>query len=123
MQGVMEAACRGAYTAGGLTVGLLPHGHRGQGNQYLSVALPTGLGELRNGLIVRSSDVLVAIGGSWGTMSEVALAMRTDKPVVALGAWGVVDSASNPVPDGPARARSVEELWTLLESGSAVPRA
>ncbi len=73
LHGVMAAACRGASSAGGMTVGLLPGDDRAAGNQWLSVALPTGLGELRNGLVVRAADVVVAVGGSWGTLSEVAL--------------------------------------------------
>ncbi len=89
--GVMAAACRGAAACGGVTVGLLPGDSRAAGNEFLTVALPTGLGELRNGLIVRASDALIAIGGSWGTLSEIALAMRTGKSVVTVGGWQVVD--------------------------------
>jgi uncharacterized protein (TIGR00725 family) len=85
--GVMEAACRGARAAGGVTVGLLPGSDRAAGNAWLSVAVPTGLGELRNGLIVRAADVVVAIGGEWGTLSEIALARKLGRPVVALGSW------------------------------------
>ena len=85
--GVMAAACEGAREASGLTIGLLPGDRRSDGNDHLSVALPTGLGELRNGLVVRASDAVIAIGGSWGTLSEIALAMRTGVPVVALLGW------------------------------------
>ena len=85
--GVMEAVCKGAALAGGQTIGLLPGIERAAGNPYLSIALPTGLGELRNGLIVRAADAVIAVGGSWGTLSEIALAVRTGKPVVALGGW------------------------------------
>lgn len=85
--GVMAAACEGAREASGLTIGLLPGDRRSDGNDHLSVALPTGLGELRNGLVVRASDAVIAIGGSWGTLSEIALAMRTGVPVVALPGW------------------------------------
>jgi hypothetical protein len=87
--GVMDAACEGASGAGGTTVGLLPGDDRSAANPHLTVALPTGLGELRNGLVVRCSDVLLAVGGSWGTLSEVALARRTGVPVVVLGGWDV----------------------------------
>jgi uncharacterized protein (TIGR00725 family) len=83
--GVMEAACRGAARHGGVTVGLLPGRDRGEGNPYLSVILPTGLGEQRNGLVVAVSDAVIAVGGSWGTLSEIALAVRTGKPTVVLG--------------------------------------
>lgn len=85
--GVMEAACRGAAGAGGLTVGLLPGDDRSAANVWVSVALPTGLGEARNVLLVRAAHAVVAIGGGWGTLSEIALALRAGKPVVGLGTW------------------------------------
>jgi uncharacterized protein (TIGR00725 family) len=91
--GVMEAACRGAAGAGGVTIGLLPGQDRSAGNAYLTVALPTGMGELRNGLIVRAADVVVAIGGEWGTLSEIALARKLGRPVVALSTWDVPELA------------------------------
>ena len=84
LTGVMAAACRGAVSAGGMTVGLLPGMSRSDGNPFLTVSVPTGLGELRNGLIVRSSEALIAIGGGWGTLSEIALAARTGVPVIGL---------------------------------------
>jgi uncharacterized protein (TIGR00725 family) len=111
--GVMAAACRGARDAGGTAVGLLPGRDRAAGNEHLSVALATGIGELRNGLIVGCSDVVVAIGGSWGTMSEVALALRTGKPVVALTGWHV-DAPPDPllheVPEAAAALRVLDAL-------------
>lgn len=85
--GVMEAACRGAWEAGGLTVGLLPGASGEEGNDYLSVVLPTGLGEARNVMVVRAGDAVIAIGGGLGTLSEIAHALRLQKPVVALGTW------------------------------------
>lgn len=96
--GVMEAVAEGASQAGGLVVGILPGLDRESGNQFLGVALPTGLGELRNGLIIRSCDGVIAIGGSWGTLSEVALARRTGLPLVSVGGWTVIDSAGEEVP-------------------------
>jgi uncharacterized protein (TIGR00725 family) len=85
--GVMEAVARGAAEAGGVVVGLLPGTDRAEANPHVTVAIPTGLGEMRNALLVRSSDVVVSVGGSWGTLSEVALAVRTGVPVVALHSW------------------------------------
>jgi len=85
--GVMEAACRGAAEGGGLTVGLLPGDDRDVANPWVSVALPTGLGEARNVLLVRAAQAVVAIGGGWGTLSEIALALRTGKAVVGLDTW------------------------------------
>ena len=87
--GVMAAACRGARAAGGLTVGVLPGTRREDANQWVEVALPTGLGELRNGLIVRAADVVVAVGGGHGTLSEVALALKTGVPVVGWATWPI----------------------------------
>jgi uncharacterized protein (TIGR00725 family) len=98
--GVMAAACRGAASAGGLTIGILPGSDRAAANEWVRVALPTGLGELRNGLVVRAADVVVAVGGAYGTLSEVALALKTGVRVIGLGTWEidgieVVDSAES----------------------------
>jgi uncharacterized protein (TIGR00725 family) len=106
--GVMTAVCRGARAAGGTTVGLLPGLDRRDGNPYLEVALPTGLGQGRNLLLVRASDALVAVGGGFGTLSAVALALRTGVPVVGLSTWSLgldgrpVDAF--PVASGPGEA-------------------
>src|SRR3954470_9237398 len=91
--GVMEAACRGARSRGGLTLGLLPGLDREEANGWVVVAVPTGLGEARNALIVRAADAVVAIGGGWGTLSEIALAMKTGVPVVGVGTWELEHSA------------------------------
>src|SRR5919197_1368992 len=85
--GVMEAACRGARSRGGLTLGLLPGTDREAANGWVVVAVPTGLGEARNALVVRAADAVVAIGGGWGTLSEIALAMKAGVPVVGVGTW------------------------------------
>ena len=85
--GVMEAASRGAFEQGGLTLGLLPTDSRNGQNPYLTVSIPTGMGEMRNALVVRSSVALISIGGSWGTLSEIALACRTGVRVYSLEGW------------------------------------
>jgi len=85
--GVMEAACRGARSGGGLTLGLLPGLDRDAANGWVVVAVPTGLGEARNALVVRAADAVVAIGGGWGTLSEIALALKSGAPVVGLDTW------------------------------------
>ena len=87
--GVMEAACRGACEAGGTTLGLLPGSDRGAANPWVTVAVATGLGELRNGLVVRSADAVIAIGGAYGTLSEIALALKAGTRVVGLGTWEI----------------------------------
>jgi len=110
--GVMEAACRGARSRGGLTVGLLPGTDRDAANGWVVVALPTGLGEARNALVVRAADAVVAIGGGWGTLSEIALALKTGVPVVGIGTWE------------PARGGSpVEGVVTMDDPRAAVAEA
>jgi uncharacterized protein (TIGR00725 family) len=85
--GVMEAACRGAKSEGGTTVGILPTDDRSQANHYVDVAIATGMGEARNALVVRAADVLIAVDGEFGTLSEIALALRTGTPVVGIDTW------------------------------------
>jgi len=85
--GVMEAVCRGAKSAGGTTVGILPGTTHSDANDFVDVALPTGLGESRNALVARAADALIAIGGEFGTLSEIALAIKIGKPVIGLGTW------------------------------------
>lgn len=109
LAGVMAAACRGAASAGGTTVGLLPGDDRRQANPWVTVAVPTGLGELRNGLVVRAADAVVAVAGEHGTLSEIALALKLGRPVVGLGTWQLVRPDGSPdaaivVVDDPVRA-------------------
>jgi uncharacterized protein (TIGR00725 family) len=87
--GVMEAACRGARGAGGTTLGILPGSDRAAANAFVDVAVATGMGELRNGLVVRCADALVAIGGGYGTLSEIALSLKAGTPVVGIGSWDI----------------------------------
>ncbi len=96
--GVMAAASRGAATAGGLTVGLLPGADRRSANEWVKVAIPTGLGELRNGLVVRCADAVIAVGGAYGTLSEIALALRTGVPVIGVETWAIegIDAVGSP---------------------------
>jgi uncharacterized protein (TIGR00725 family) len=94
--GVMEAACRGARSRRGRTLGILPGEDREAANGWVEIAVATGLGELRNGLVVRAADALVAVGGGHGTLSEVAFALKVGRPVIGLGTWAVhgVDEVS-----------------------------
>ncbi|MDQ7843631.1 MAG: TIGR00725 family protein [Armatimonadota bacterium] len=85
--GVMEAAARGARGARGLTVGVLPGPQRDEANPYIDVAIATGMGQMRNVVIVLTADVLIAIGGGYGTLSEIGHALRCGKPVVGLRTW------------------------------------
>jgi uncharacterized protein (TIGR00725 family) len=109
--GVMAAACRGAREAGGVTLGLLPGSDRDAANPWVSLAVPTGMGELRNGLIVRAADALVAVGGGFGTLSEIALALKLGRSVVGVGTWDIgsgVVSIDDPI----AAARKALQLVT-----------
>jgi uncharacterized protein (TIGR00725 family) len=111
--GVMEAACRGARETGATTIGLLPGADRTAANRWVSVAIPTGMGELRNGLVVRAADVVVAVGRGFGTLSEIALALRLGRPVVGLGTWDIgapVVSVSDPEAAAARALRFVTEL-------------
>jgi uncharacterized protein (TIGR00725 family) len=87
--GVMAGACRGAAHRGALTVGILPGTDRASANEWVSVAIPTGLGELRNGLVVRAADAVIAVGGAHGTLAEIALALKTGVPVVGIDTWEI----------------------------------
>jgi uncharacterized protein (TIGR00725 family) len=87
--GVMAAASRGAAKAGGVVVGMLPGLDRSDANEWVGVAIPTGLGELRNGLVVRGADAVVAVGGAYGTLSEIALALHAGTPVFGLHTWEI----------------------------------
>jgi uncharacterized protein (TIGR00725 family) len=82
--GVMEAAAMGAHEGGGVTIGVLPGADAGDANPWIRVPLPTGMGEARNALVVRFADAAIAVGGEWGTLSEIALAMKIGVPVVLL---------------------------------------
>jgi len=96
--GVMEAACRGAKSAGGLTIGVLPGTSRGRANSYVDIPIVTGLGEARNAVITRTAQAVIAIGGSYGTLSEIAFALAFKVPVVGLGTWEMNRQGHPPVP-------------------------
>jgi uncharacterized protein (TIGR00725 family) len=85
--GAMEAACRGAKAGGGTTVGILPGSDRSAANGYVDVAVATGLGEARNAIVARTADAVIAVGGAWGTLSEIALALAAGVRVVGLDTW------------------------------------
>jgi uncharacterized protein (TIGR00725 family) len=97
--GVMEAAARGATEAGGTAIGILPDEERARANQYLSYSIATGTGHARNLAVVCSGDVVIAVGGEYGTLSEIGLARKVGRPVVALRGWELgehVSVASSP---------------------------
>ena len=105
--GVMEAAARGAETEGGTSLGILPGLRRDDSNRHLTLSIPTGMGEMRNTLIVRAADVLIAVGGEFGTLSEVAFALKTGVPVVGLGTWELAKAGA--AVDPIVRAKTPED--------------
>ncbi len=121
--GVMAAACRGAREEGGDTLGILPGLDRGEGNPHLAFSIITGMGHARNLAVAASGDAVIAIGGSFGTLSEIGLALKTHRPVVLLGSWrlsrdgqpsaGIIETAS------PSQA--VEQALRLARGGQDNP--
>jgi len=107
--GVMAAASRGAKSAGGRVVALLPGDDAAAANEFADVVVATGLGQGRNVLVVRSAEAVIAVGGSWGTLSEVAIARRLGRPVVWLLGWTVVGA-----PDEIATAATPEAALAWL---------
>lgn len=89
LEGVMEAACKGAKRGGGLTIGLLPTGKKSDANPFVDIPIPTALGTARNVVLVRTADALVAVDGSYGTLSEISHAFERGKPVVGLKTWNM----------------------------------
>ena len=122
--GVMVAACHGAKEAGGTTVGILPGTHRGEANRYVDIPIATGLGEARNAVVVRTADVVIAVSGGYGTLSEIGFALKMGRPVVGLDTWELRQQgqpvAALAVADKPAQA--VELALSLAERGQIEER-
>jgi uncharacterized protein (TIGR00725 family) len=91
--GVMEAVARGAAETGGLCIGLLPGHDQMEANRYISVAIPTGLGHARNYLVVQAGEVVVAVGGGYGTLSEIAFALTMGKTVIGINTWKAISGS------------------------------
>jgi uncharacterized protein (TIGR00725 family) len=115
--GSMEAAARGAASEGGVVLGILPGLSRDEGNPYLSVAVPTGMGEMRNVLNVRASDAVIAVSGEFGTLSEIAFALKSGVPVVGLHTWDL-SKASRPVNAFPMVSSPEEAVSQALRLAS-----
>lgn len=120
--GVMEAASRGAREEGGLVLGVLPTTEASDANPFVEVALPTGLGDARNAIVAASGDGVVAVGGSLGTLSEVALALKRGTPVAGLGTW-VLDPDRLPPGGRVHEAASPEEAveWVAAAVEARTP--
>ncbi len=110
LSGVMEAAARGAAEAGGTAIGILPDEDRGRANGYLSYSVATGAGQARNLAVVCSGDVVIAVGGEYGTLSEMGLALKVGRSVVALEGWDLGDHVSAAA----SPAEAVEAAFGLL---------
>jgi len=87
--GVMEAACRGAKSEGGVTIGIIPGQSRSEANRYVDIPIVTGMGHARNIVVVRSSNAIIAVAGSYGTLSEIAFALNLGIPIIGLKTWEV----------------------------------
>jgi uncharacterized protein (TIGR00725 family) len=110
--GSMEAACKGAHDNGGLSIGIIPFYEKKNANEYVDIVIPTGLGHARNNVVVATADGVIGVGGSWGTLSELAIAVKMDKPVAVVKGW----SASGPGGQGKeiAVASTPEEAVELV---------
>jgi uncharacterized protein (TIGR00725 family) len=114
--GVMAAVTAGARSRGGLVIGVRPGPDRSGASPDLSAVVTTNMGEARNAIIVYSADVVITVGGSWGTLSEVALAMRRGVRVVSLGGWRVLDRYGHAVPGITAAADPTEAVRLAMLS-------
>lgn len=94
----MEAAAKGAAEAGGIVVGILPGCARSDANQWVTIPIVTGMDHARNVILVRSCDAVIAVGGMYGTLSEIAIALKTGTPVIGLHPWQLTDPQGRPVP-------------------------
>ncbi|MEE9507767.1 MAG: TIGR00725 family protein [Anaerolineales bacterium] len=91
--GVMEAASRGAASVGGISIGILPGDEHDSGNEYLKISIPTGLGHTRNAIVAQAGESVIAIGGSYGTLSEIGIALKVGRRVIGLGSWEARDAS------------------------------
>ena len=105
--GVMEAVCRGAKSKGGLTVGILPGKNSSMANPWVDIPVVTGIGEARNVAVVKSAQAVIAIGGSYGTLSEIAFALKSNIPVIGLNTWSL--SRNGQAEDSIIRVQSATE--------------
>lgn len=99
LSGVMEAVCRGARKCGGLTIGIIPSDQKSDANQYVQIPIVTGMGVGRNVMLVKTADVLIAVGGEFGTLSEIAHALNLGKTVIGLRTWKLEKARSRAIPN------------------------
>ncbi len=118
LTGVMEAACRGATEAGGVAIGIVPGNSVAEANPYCTHVVATGIGHARNLAVVSSGEAVIAIGGEWGTLSEIGFARAIGRPVIALRSWSLngrerVEGAPGVIPADSAR-EAVERALEAL---------
>jgi uncharacterized protein (TIGR00725 family) len=120
LTGVMEAASKGAAEAGGTVVGILPTLSAANANPYVTYAVATGIGEARNLAVVASGEAVIAVGGEWGTLSEIAYARKLGRPVVAIRSWTLGNRSGTDL--GIIEAETPEEAVRAALSGAAEPQ-
>ncbi|MGI9535296.1 MAG: TIGR00725 family protein [Thermodesulfobacteriota bacterium] len=89
LSGIMESVCRGAKSEGGLTIGILPGETKDNSNKYLDIPIITGIGQARNLAVALSGDIIIAIGGGFGTLSEISFALRSNKNIIGINTWDI----------------------------------
>jgi len=99
LTGVMEAVCRGARREGGLTIGIIPSDNKKDANPYVQIPIVTGMGMGRNVMLVKTADVVIAVGGEFGTLSEIAHALKLGKTVIGLRSWKLEKARTGPIPN------------------------
>ncbi len=126
LSGVMEAVCRGAKSRGGLTIGILPGDEAEMANRWVDVPIVTGMGEARNALVVKSAQAVIAVGGGYGTLSEIAFALKNRIPVMGLNTWSLSrhGGSDDPIIRVKSAAEAVERATAgATELGSPGRRA
>ena len=111
LKGVMEAVCRGAKLENGMTIGVIPGTQKSDANKFIDIPIVTGLGEARNSIIIRTADVVIAVGGKYGTLSEISFSLAFNKPVIGLNTWENIEGII--YQDNPVGA--VEKAFSLLK--------
>jgi uncharacterized protein (TIGR00725 family) len=124
MEGVMEAASRGAAQQGGIVIGILPGPAAESGNPFVTIPIVTGMGEGRNIIIARTAEALIAVGGAYGTLSEIAFALKLGVPVIGLGTWELrrPGEEADPIRRAATPLEAVEWAWAAAEGRRAAAR-
>lgn len=107
LSGTMIAVCQGFKASGGVTIGIIPSYNKNDANPYIDIVIPTGLGLARNVLVIQAGDIVVALPGEYGTLSEIAYCMQFGKPIISLGSWDI---------KGVIKAKTVEEVVDIIRT-------